>query len=61
MRALYAVHDGDEERVIAAYAAAETAGEVQRKSNDYGLNGYTYAQRLYADGVAKKWIFAKPT
>lgn len=61
MRSLYATLDGDEERVVAAYAAAEQAGDVQRKSNDYGLNADAYARRLFADGIAKKWMNQKST
>jgi len=59
MRSLYDALGGDEERVVAAYAASEKAGEVQRKSNDYGLNADAYARRLLADGIAKKWINQK--
>lgn len=61
MRSLYATLGGDEELVVAAYAAAEKAGDVQRKSNDYGLNSGAYARRLFADGIAKKWINQKST
>ena len=56
MRELFTLHGADEDKVIEAYAAAEVAGEVQRRSNDYGLNPNAYARRLYADGVAKGWI-----
>lgn len=61
MRSLYATLGGDEELVVAAYAASEKAGDVQRKSNDYGLNADAYARRLFADGIAKKWINQKST
>jgi len=56
MRELYKQNAGDEQRTIAAYAAAERRGEVSRRSNDYGLNAEEYARRLLADGVRKGWI-----
>lgn len=57
MRALFNAYEGDENRIVEAYAAAEIVGEVQRRSNDYGLDPQAYARRLFADGIAKNWIF----
>jgi len=56
MRELFQECRGDEERTVLAYAAAERAGEVSRRSNDYALNAEEYARRLLADGVRKGWV-----
>lgn len=56
MRELFHEYRGDEEMTVKAYAAAERAGEVFRRSNDYELNAEEYARRLFADGVRKGWI-----
>ena len=56
MRELFQKNAGDEERTVSAYAAAERAGEVSRRSNDYALNAEEYARRLLSDGVRKGWI-----
>jgi hypothetical protein len=44
---------GDQDKVVAAYAAAERRGDVQRASNVRDIDPEEYARRLYADGVAK--------
>lgn len=46
----------DPEGVIAAYAAAERAGHVQRGRNGLGLSAEEYARRVWADGVKKGWL-----
>ena len=56
MRDLYRKHRGNEDAIIAAYAAAERRGEVQRASNSYDLDAEEYAYRLLADGKKKGWI-----
>jgi hypothetical protein len=43
-------------KVVAAYAAAERRGAVQRASNVRDIDPEEYARRLYADGVAKGWL-----
>ena len=53
MRELFQANAGDEGKTITAYAAAERAGEVSRRSNDYALNSEEYARRLLIDGVRK--------
>lgn len=56
MRELFQRNAGDEEKTVLAYAVAERAGEVSRRSNDYALNAEEYARRLLNDGVRKGWI-----
>ena len=56
MRDLYRRLGGDQDRVIAAYAAAERRGDVRRASNVRDMEPEEYARRLYADGVVKGWI-----
>jgi hypothetical protein len=56
MRELFQECASDEERTVSAYAAAERAGQVFRRSNDYELNPEEYARRLFADGIRKGWI-----
>jgi hypothetical protein len=56
MRVLYRRLDGDEDKVVAAYAAAERRGDATRASNVRNMEPEEYARRLYADGVAKGWI-----
>jgi len=56
MRELHRRFDGDHDKVVAAYAAAERRGEVTRASNVRGMEPEEYAERLYQDGVAKGWI-----
>ncbi|MEQ1822050.1 MAG: hypothetical protein ABL949_06055 [Fimbriimonadaceae bacterium] len=56
MRELYRKFNGDPERCIAEYAAAELCGEVRRKSNTWGMDAETYAARLFQDGVRKGWM-----
>ena len=56
MRELYRSLSGDQELVVAAYAAAERKGEVKRSSNKHGLSAETYARALFMDGTRKGWI-----
>ena len=56
MRNLHHRFEGDHDRVVAAYAASERRGDVQRASNVRGMSPEEYAERLYEDGVAKGWI-----
>ncbi len=56
MRELFRRFDGDELRVVEAYVDAERCREVKRVSNNYEMSPKEYALRLFADGVAKKWI-----
>jgi hypothetical protein len=56
MRDLYRQSDGDEERTVAAYAAAERHGLVERRSNSHDIDADSYARRLLADGLAKGWL-----
>jgi hypothetical protein len=58
MRELLAALGDNEPALIAAYADAERRGEVQRRSNDYGLSPEEYARRLLADGRKKGWLGA---
>ncbi|MFM2199054.1 MAG: hypothetical protein RLZZ505_2486 [Verrucomicrobiota bacterium] len=56
MRELMRVHRGSAEKIIAAYALAERAGEVIRSSNTYKITSENYATRLFNDGIKKGWI-----
>ena len=56
MRDLYRRFGGDQDRVVAAYAAAERRGDVDRASNVRHMEPEEYAERLYLDGIAKGWI-----
>jgi len=56
MRELNRRFGGDQDKVVAAYAAAERCGDVQRASNVRDIDPEEYARRLYADGVAKRWL-----
>jgi len=56
MRELCTQLGGDQEAVIAAYAAAEQRGEVPRRSNIHGFTAEKYALRLWQDGVSKGWL-----
>jgi len=47
------------ERVVAAYAEAEIAGEVDRKNNARDISQISYAERLFADGIRKRWIYTR--
>ena len=56
MRRLYREYGGNEALVVAAYARAETAGEVQRKRDKNGLTPEEYAKALFRDGEKKGWL-----
>jgi hypothetical protein len=53
---LFRRFDGDQSRIIEAYAEAERRGEVQRVHDSRGMSADEYASRLFADGVKKSWI-----
>lgn len=46
MRQLVRRFGHDAERVVREYAAAETRGEVERKSNSHGITAEQYARAL---------------
>lgn len=54
MRRLYREYGGNKALVVAAYARAERAGEVQRKRDKNGLKPEDYAKRLFRDGERKE-------
>jgi hypothetical protein len=56
MRKIYLRWKGDSERVVREYAAAERAGQVQRKRNKSGYSPEEYARALLADGHKKGWL-----
>jgi hypothetical protein len=56
MRDLDRRFEGDQDKVVAAYAAAERRGDVKRASNVHAITPEEYARRLYADGVKKGWM-----
>ncbi len=56
MRRIYRREGMDHGRTVRAYAAAEGAGDVERRSNENGLSAEDYAYRLLADGLTKGWI-----
>ncbi len=56
MRNLIARYGHNENKVCAAYAAAESRGDVPRYSNKYGLTPEQYARRLWRDGELKGWF-----
>lgn len=60
MRDLDRRFEGDQDKVVAAYAAAERRGDLRRASNVHGITPEEYARRLYADGVAKGWLGGRP-
>ena len=56
MRDIYRHFDGNHDKVVAAYAAAERLGLVGRASNVRGMEFAEYAERLLGDGVRRGWI-----
>lgn len=56
MRDIYRHFDGNHDKVVAAYAAAERLGQVGRASNIRGMESAEYAERLFRDGVRRDWI-----
>lgn len=56
MNELVAKLGADEEKVCAAYAAAEKHGEVLRGSNINGKTPEQYARALWKDGINKGWL-----
>ena len=51
---------GIEDAVVNAYAAAERAGGVRRKSNMHGVKAEQYARALFRRGIAEGWIYDEP-
>ena len=56
MRRLYRETGGHDENTVAAYAEAERAGEVERKSDVHATSGEDYARALLRDGLRKGWL-----
>ena len=56
MRQLYSRLHRKKESVVAAYARAETNGDVARKKNARRISSHDYAERLFGDGIRKGWI-----
>jgi hypothetical protein len=56
MKMLYQRHNGNRERVIQEYAAAEEAGLVIRQHNAHGLSPTQYARALFRDGLRRGWL-----
>lgn len=56
MREIYARCMGDVDKCVEAYAKAELAGEVPRKSNKHNISAHRYARSLYRDGIRKGWL-----
>jgi len=59
MRELFGRFNKAKDLVVVAYVEAEVAGDVKRKKNVRGISRRDYAERLFADGVRKKWIFER--
>ena len=56
MKELYQRYHGNRDKVVDAYAKAETVGTVLRRSNQRGITPFEYASRLFSDGVRKGWL-----
>ena len=56
MRELYRRYQGDRAAVIQHYASAERDGIVDRKRNVNQWTPEQYAEVLFADGIAKRWL-----
>lgn len=56
MRRLFVASGRNPDRAVHAYAAAERAGEVVRRSNKHGISAEDYARALLADGEKKGWL-----
>ncbi len=54
MKWLYARYGNDREKIAEEYAALEAKGEVQRRSDTWGIDSRTYALALLSDGLRKK-------
>lgn len=59
MRRLYAELGGEKDRVIAAYAALDHAGEAPRKRKG-SQSAFEYARRLWYNGVYHGWLSENP-
>lgn len=53
---LFTRFNGNETKVVNAYAQAEESGNVFRKSNKRQLSSLDYARRLFRDGTKKGWL-----
>ncbi len=56
MRKLFDEFEGDREKILAAYVAADQLGEVLRKNDRNGTSSSEYAVRLWANGVHMGWL-----
>jgi len=56
MRKLFDELEGDREKILAAYVAADQRGEVLRKNDINRTSSSEYAIRLWANGVHKGWL-----
>lgn len=56
MRRLYREAGGHDEDTVTAYAEAERAGEVERKSDVNATSPEDYARALVRDGLIKGWL-----
>lgn len=56
MRRLYQETGGHDEDTVTAYAEAERAGEVERKSDVNATSAEDYARALLRDGLSKGWL-----
>jgi hypothetical protein len=56
MKDLYQRYRGKRNKVVDAYAEAEMAGRVPRRSNKRCLTPLGYASRLFSDGIRKRWL-----
>ena len=58
LRMLYARSGGVSARIIAAYAKAESNGQISRESNSHDRTAAEYGAALLRDGLRKGWIFS---
>ena len=56
MRRLYREAGGHDEATVTAYAEAERAGEVERRSDVNATSAEDYARALLRDGLSKGWL-----
>jgi hypothetical protein len=56
MRRLVAKLGKNADAVCRTYAAAEKAGQIERRRDKYGLSPEQYAQALWRDAQRRGWI-----
>jgi hypothetical protein len=56
MRRLVSKHGRNPDVVCREYAKAEQRGDVERRSDKYGISPEGYARALYRDGERKGWL-----